>query len=75
MGAAAKVAMEDAGYRIAYESEERCGTCNKFKPKKNECRMVEGFIKPNRVCDYWLRERHPAPLSVVRATWEDTEDS
>ncbi len=49
-----KVTKSSVDYRTATGSRH-CGSCAMFHPRSSECDLVRGVIRPEMVCDKWVK--------------------
>ena len=50
----AKVPKDKVKYQDTPVDGKKCSTCMHFIPETNECKVVEGSIKPDGWCDLWV---------------------
>ena len=53
-----KYTKEEAEYRKSDNQDERCRVCKYRQPEGDKvlCKIVEGTIEPNDVCDYFAHK-------------------
>lgn len=61
---------------VNYRHHEQCSTCNYFYPA-NSCRIVQGNISPEAVCDKWEMEepKGTKDKSYFEKEYKKTKDS
>lgn len=60
-----KASKAEADYRGGYD-ETVCRNCTMYRPP-GECTAVQGYIKPEAVCDYFERKKGHIAQMVGRA--------
>lgn len=60
---------EESGYEESVEGDERCSTCRFWVPGYNSCTIVEGFIVPGGISDFY------EPFPVVESVFSDGTDT